>query len=211
METATSEAAPRAEALAESTILETCAAVLVGKPSREMLDAASCLAEALGRPLTSDTSDADALEQRFYDRFLIPSSPWFVPSNEQCIRMARDEGGRIAFPSIEGVHSRHVAACYREAGFDFRRIEGYAPAVGRLLPDSLVAELAFVSSMRLRESQAETENEARGLRAYADRFTDEHLGRWVGRYAELARSKGADFYMEWIDLTAHVVELGRSA
>lgn len=199
----------RSEARAESAVLETCVALLISEPSQALLEAALHLASALGTPIESNTADIDALKQRFYDRFLVSSSPWFVPANEQCIRKARTDGGKTTYPSIEGTHSRHVAECYKTSGFDYRKLQGHAPAVNRLLPDSLASELAFAASLRLRESEAATDEQSQYYRTYADRFMEAHPSRWVDAYSALVKAKGVDFYSEWIALTARIVAAGR--
>ncbi|WP_417143218.1 molecular chaperone TorD family protein [Raoultibacter massiliensis] len=190
---------------AESLIFEACAALLVNEPSQDLLEAAQQLARMLERPIASDISDIDALKQRFFDRFLIPSSPWFVPANEQCIRKSSLTDSAVVFPSVEGEHSRHVIECYKVIDFDYRKLKGYAPAINRLLPDSIASELAFVASMKLRESTAQTNDLAQGYREYSDKFIDHHLAKWVNTYALYAERKGVDFYSEWARLIASVV------
>lgn len=193
------------EARNVSLVFETCAALLINEPSRDLLNAAQQLARMLEKPIASDVSDADTLKQRFYDRFLIPSSPWFIPANEQCIRKASITGNTLVFPSVEGALSRHVAECYRNVGFDYRKLRGYRPAINRLLPDSLASELAFVASMKLREATAQTSELAQNCRKYTDAFIAQHLARWADTYALHAEEKGVDFYSEWARLIASVV------
>lgn len=195
----------RSDAYAESAVLETCVAMLINEPSSNLVEASGQIASALSMPLTSDATDIDSLKQRFYDRFVISSSPWFVPSNEQCIRKARFEGGTLVFSSVEGTYSRHVVECYKTVGFDYRKLQGYEPVVNRLLPDSLAAELAFLASMRLREAEAETDEQAQSCRAYADKFATEHLAKWVDSYAAFAEMKGVDLYSEWAQIIARIV------
>lgn len=193
------------EARAESMVFETLVALLINEPSQGLLQAAQQLARTLDEPIVSDVSDIDSLKQRFYDRFLIPTSPLFVPCNEQCIRNSSIVDGRTAFPSVGGALSRHVVECYKAVGFDYRELRGCAPAISRLLPDSLASELAFVASMRLRESTASTSELAQSCREYADKFLAQHLTKWVDAYASFAEAKAADFYSEWARLAARIV------
>ena len=85
----------------------------------------------------------------------------------------------------------------------------------RELPDHIAVELEFLYLLIYRENEAQRNGEPEALQAIAalrKRFLDEHLGRWIGPFADAVKT-GAQcaFYRELAELTKRFVELEASS
>jgi TorA maturation chaperone TorD len=95
-----------------------------------------------------------------------------------------------------------VLKLYEEGGFDLA--DDF-----RELPDHIAAELEFLYLLLFRESRAQRDADAKALAetaALKKRFLDEHLGRWVGPFADAVMSAAQSaFYRELADMTDRFV------
>lgn len=171
--------------------------------------------------------------QRFYDRVLVGASPLFVPLSESCVLGAADEGdGAVRWGSVESRRTDHVAACYAAAGFDPRTLEGFSPAISALRPDSLAAELAFLSLLKAREAAAwraagdaesasgadaagaadvaasaeDAAGQGRRWAALARQFAAEHPARWARGAAGRLAAGDDDLYAALVRCAADLAE-----
>lgn len=97
-----------------------------------------------------------------------------------------------------------VIALYEEGGFEID--EDF-----RDLPDHVAAELEFLYLLLFRHAEAVRNVDAKGIEKYSrlrQRFLEEHLGRWVGPFAQ-AMEQGSQtaFYRELADATRSFVRL----
>jgi TorA maturation chaperone TorD len=97
-----------------------------------------------------------------------------------------------------------VLALYEEGGFDIA--EDF-----RELPDHVAAELEFLYLLLFRESRARRDGDAQALAACAAlkrRLVDEHIGRWVGPFANAVKAGAQSaFYRELAGLTDRFVDM----
>ncbi len=72
------------------------------------------------------------------------------------------------------------------------------------LPDHIAAELEFLYALLFHESRGESPERI----AIKRRLLDEHLGRWIGPFADALKSAAREaFYRELADVTARFVSL----
>ena len=94
-----------------------------------------------------------------------------------------------------------VLALYEEGGFEIA--EDF-----RELPDHIAAELEFLYVLLFKASRGGNAEEAATIAGLRSRLLGEHLGRWVGPFADaLERSAGHSFYRELAALTRRFVDL----
>ncbi|QKF07692.1 hypothetical protein HLV38_05890 [Berryella wangjianweii] len=170
--------------------------------------------ESLGRharrpepsaPPADQPTDLTWLEQRFYDRFLVPTTGVFIPLAEGCVTGAETAGahGRIAWGPREGRLTAHVRTLYDQAGFQPASLtHSLAPSAMR--DDFLGCELAFLAFLR---HPGASEGTARGDQDARDRFAHAFLrrhGAWFDRAADLMEAQDDDFYARVVRLAALV-------
>ncbi len=191
-----------------SVIAEACAEALVNEPSERVVGDMARVARALGDERFDAVEPDAALAQRYSDRFFVPTSPFYVPLVESSVRGAVEEGGRVTYAPATGARADHVLKCYRAVGFDYRAMEGFAPAVKSLKPDSMACELAFMAFLaRAGADAAQADPEAAKRAAELLRqFAHEHAAAWFGKAARCLRAAGDDFYARTAALAAEAVE-----
>lgn len=124
-----------------------CAAVLVNEPTEALVADLDRVAQALGDGRFSDVAVDEALRQRYFDRFFVSSTPYFVPLTESAVVKRWTSEGRLHYGALDSARCDHVQRCYKTVGFNCRAIQGYAPAVQNLHPDSMACELLFMAAL----------------------------------------------------------------
>lgn len=101
-----------------------------------------------------------------------------------------------------------VVELYEQGGFEID--EEF-----RELPDHVAAELEFLYLMIFRENEARRNGKLDALQTVSGlkrRFLEEHLGRWIGPFADAVRAHAQSaFYRELATLTAHFVNMETGA
>lgn len=190
-------------ARAQATAFGVCVAALLKEPTPSLVEDVEQVAGALGDGSFEGFAEKDELMQRYYDRFFVPVSPFYVPLIESCVvQRHRGEGG-WEMGSCDGPSADHVLRCYKAAGFDWRSLEGYPLAVQAAKPDSLAIEAAFVAFLKTAESQAEKADQE-NISRLCDEFVRLHPARWAGDAAMLMEQKGDDFYARTTRLLAQL-------
>lgn len=189
-----------------AAVAEACAEALVNEPSSDVVRDVRRVAQALGMTRFDRVEPGAALRQRYYDRFFVSASPLFAPLVESCVRGAWEQDGRRSFGSADGPAAGHALRCYRAVGFDYRALEGFAPAVAQLRPDSMAVELAFMAS--LARCACEGGDDAAAARSVEllRRFAREHAAGWFGAAAEALRRVDDDFYAGVCALAAEAAD-----
>lgn len=100
---------------------------------------------------------------------------------------------------VMGDSTVKVQAMYREGGFEIA--EDF-----REMPDHVAVELEFLYLITFHIAEASEKAKRNDLIRLKKTFLKEHLGNWVGPFAEVVR-KGArtDFYLQVADLTEQIV------
>lgn len=155
------------------------------------------LVEALAQGF--ETQPMDELRIDYTRLFLNPAGPLAAPYESAWL------AGKDPMVFDEVIQS--VITSYRAGGYEVD--ENF-----RDLPDHVAAELEFLYTLIFREARAaasgndEQRAEAVDLRR---RFIEQHLGRWVGPFAEALRSGGETaLYRALADLTERLVRSGAS-
>jgi hypothetical protein len=179
-----------------ATLFDVCAEALLNEPDERIVSDVQAVASALSDRRFDDVSASPELKRRYYERFFVSSSSWFVALRENNIRMGSyAQGPTFSYGPSEGRLSDHVARCYRVAGFDFHALRGFDPAVGTLHADSLAVECAFVAY--LKNAQAVEEENGRSG-AHAARMADDFIAMHLLPFSEAAiglfRQTPDDFY-----------------
>lgn len=169
---------------------------LVNKPSPEIV-ADVC---NVGRILDIDSCESfeanQELEQRYYDRFYVPTSPYFIPLVENSIREACSVGVHKRYGSTKGMFSREVLASYQALHFNYKALPGDEVAVRSLKPDSLASEIAFMSALADKATAGDSPNPAASAAALRllGLFAREHPQRWFWQAENDMRAVDDDFY-----------------
>ena len=206
-------------------VADTVARALAQPPSAEVVGEVHRVAEALGDDRFAAVAPGESLDQRFFNRFVVSTSPYFLPLVEGSVREAYEDDGRLRYGPLRSRHSDHVQACYRSVGFDPSAAAwGAEGAVAQTLkPDALACELEFMASLALVASgdaaagaaeapEADAEGRAAAAQRLLARFAAEHARPWFGRAAEYAARVDDDFYARLIALAAESVDaLGEAA
>lgn len=190
-----------------AAVARTCTAALVNEPTEKVVDALRSVAEVLGDARFDETLPDQVLQQRYYDRFFVTASPWYLPLCESSVRDAAEEDGRVTYAPVGGARADHVLACYRAVSFDYRRIEGFDLAVKSLRPDSMAAELAFMAFLAdaAADGVGDPDSAQRAVQLL-EQFAREHAVRWFGKAAECLRRVDDDFYSRVVSLAAEATE-----
>ena len=190
-----------------AVIARACAAALASEPDEEVVDGVRRAARAVGDARFDGTRADAVLRQRYYDRFFVSASPFFLPLCESSVRGAAEEGGRLRYAPAGGARADHVLACYRAAGFEHRGVGGFDLAVRTLKPDSMVAELAFMASLaEAAAGGAEGPAAARRSACLLRQFAREHAVGWFAAAARCAARADDDFYAGVCALAARAAE-----
>lgn len=198
------------EAQAAAAVYETLAKTLVSLPDDKTVADAVHLAALLGAPKLADGPiEADQLERRFYDRFFVTTSPFFVLLAESALRGSALVDGVRRYGPTADQHTDHAAHCYRLAKFNPHGLEGFAPAVETLRADSLAAELAFMAFLARGEAAAETPGDALRCRTWQAAFLDSHLACWTQKAADVLAETDDDFYARTVALAAAWADIDR--
>lgn len=189
-----------------AVIASACSAALVKEPTDEVLRDLLAVAEALGDTRFEGVKPSAQLKQRYYDRFFVSASPYFVPLFECSVREAGEDDGRMMYAPVNGPASDHVLRCYRAVGFDYRSIKGFDLAVKSLKPDSMASELAFIAALTQAAVQLDGDAAAKERAAQLlVQFVSEHPARWFEKAADCLRRTEDDFYAKVCDLAAGTV------
>lgn len=205
METAVSASRRSKDQLRGFSLLAgACARAMACEPKDDVVDAVRRAARTLGDDRFGQVAPGAELNQRFYDRFFVSASPFFVPLHESSVRGAFEQDGRVRFAPAQGPLADHVLRCYRAVGFDHRAIEGSDLAVRQLRPDSMASELAFMSFLAGCAAQAHGRDVQVSARAedLLRQFAHEHASCWFGAAADALRRSDDDFYARVCDLAA---------
>lgn len=184
-----------------ATMAELLAFALSHEPTEELLQ----LLSDCSIPLLEDIEPtAKNVRQRYYDRFVVPSSPLYIPIVESSLRRATITDGRRRFASLSSRYGEHVSECYSSLGFS-SEAESTNPNVQSKYPDSMANELRFMSILarRLLESSAEKVAAANALQT----FIRAHPLQWFGVAYEIASSSELDLYALLIGQASALVEL----
>lgn len=206
-------------------VADAVARALAQPPSAEVVGEVRRMAEALGDDRFAAVAPGDDLDQRFFNRFVVTSSPYFLPLVEGSVREAYEEEGRLRYGPLRSRHEDHVLSCYRAVGFDpAASAWGARGAVAQgLKPDALACELEFMASLALAAggdaaadpssaADPDAAERAAAARRLLARFSAEHARHWFGRAAEYAARTDDDFYARLIALAAESVDvLGEAA
>ena len=204
-------------------VADAVARALAQQPDEAVVGEVQRVAEALGDDRFAAVTPGEALEQRFFDRFVVTASPYYLPLVEGSVREAYEDDGRLRFGPLRSRHSDHVLSCYRAVGFDPAGWGARGVVAEGLKPDALACELEFMASLALVASGdaatgaaeapgvgetpgADAEGRAAAARRLLARFAAEHARPWFGRAAEYAARVDDDFYARLLALAAEAVE-----
>ena len=211
--TFTPSEAGRNSALAAAVVYETLVEALLNVPDErvcaDVIHVANLLGVSSFESSRATASNAE-LEQRYYDRFFTPTSPYYVPLCESCVRGSGIEDGARRYKPTVSAAADHVAACYRTAGFEFSSLAGYSLAVQTLRADSLASELAFLGFLAHSEALASTAGEALHIRRLQVEFLRDHLSRWIAVAAKALAETEDDFYAQIVAVASAWVELEKA-
>ena len=185
-----------------------CARALVNKPDQSVIDAVFGVAQALGDDRFTDFSPNATLTQRFYDRFFVTNSPFYIPLYESSIRGALPSDGRVRYASVQGPATEHVQNCDRAIGFNISTIEGFDLSIKSLKPDSMAAELWCMASL---VEVATSTREEKPVRDRAEvllyQFAESHPAHWFKQVSDYMSATDDDFYARVCALAADGVEV----
>lgn len=186
-------------------IADACVAALTSLPNEQNVSSMDGIARALGYEEYMTPENGAELEQRFYDRFFVPTHPAFVPLYEDSVRGGREVDGSYHYGKTDGRRFEHVLRCYQEVDFDFSEIQGFDLAVKRLKPDSFASELAFLSSLAAGSLESEDACVRERCRNLFVEFAEEHPERWFGAAVECLCRYGSDYYAGVCTIAAQAV------
>ncbi|WP_167536690.1 molecular chaperone TorD family protein [Gordonibacter pamelaeae] len=179
---------------------------MLNEPTEQVVQDVRRVAEALGDTRFDGVEPGAPLTQRYYDRFFVSASPFFVPLSESSVRGAFDEDGRTVYASTHSSKGDHAFLCYEAAGFDYRALGGFEPAVKALKPDSLACELAFLAALGFHAAQADDEACACASIRLFEEFAREHVGAWISQAARCLAAADDDFYARVVAFAAETLQ-----
>lgn len=192
----------RAVARGFGLLTQTCAAALACEPTPEVLADMARVGVALGDGRFAGMEATPALGQRFFDRFVVSSTPYFVPLTESAVVGRRESDGRVRYGSLSSVRCDHVLRCYRSVGFDYRSLCGCEAVVQGMRPDAMVCELTFMSRLAYAAAGEDGAAAERLLLAFAR----EHA-RWFSDAAACLAASDDDLYARVAALAAEQTSL----
>lgn len=187
-------------------VADVVARALAQQPDVEVVGAVQRVADALGDDRFADVRPGDELDQRFFNRFVVTSSPYYLPLVEGSVREAYEEDGVLRYGPLRSKHSDHVLACYRSVRFDHGDWGARGVVARGLKPDALACELEFMASLAQAACDGATEKEREAAQRLLARFAGDHAARWFGRAAGYAARIEDDFYARLVALAAESVE-----
>ncbi|MCI2240862.1 molecular chaperone TorD family protein [Adlercreutzia faecimuris] len=187
-------------------VADVVARALAQQPDVEVVGAVQRVADALGDDRFADVRPGDELDQRFFNRFVVTSSPYYLPLVEGSVREAYEEDGVLRYGPLRSKHSDHVLACYRSVRFDHGDWGARGVVARGLKPDALACELEFMASLAQAACDGATEEEREAAQRLLARFAGDHAARWFGRAAGYAARIEDDFYARLVALAAESVE-----
>lgn len=187
---------------------EVLAEALLNVPSERVLSDVRLVAQAMGRAEFDQYQAAPELEQRYYDRFFVPTGGVFVPLSESRFSNVDETADRIAYGPEANNGTDHVTACYRQVGFEYRALAGYDLAVQRLRPDSLASELAFLAYVHTVGCVQDATGELNAWDRFALQFLREHTG-WMTTAAQVM-ARTDDLYARLCVLAVDVCAADRA-
>ena len=186
------------------------ASVLLSAPSRQTIEELFRLTHSLGIHPSDSPSDSalepKQLDEAFFNRTVVATSPLFVPLYEQAIRSAHKTDAGWAYSLASNRYTREVERFYCAAGFNPQRLGMAQDAPINMRSDSLAAELAFVAFLLDDTIRIEAELTPEDRRQMARDFLNAHPKSWVRKAAEIAASSAEDWYATAIFLAAELVE-----
>lgn len=200
-----------AEALGARVIYETLAEGLVNIPSENILTDLRNIALILDE---ADLFDFESrigpdsktqLEKAFYDRFFVVTHPQYIPLRESDLLAMQIKGGGVSYGKPRTGIIAHASNCYRETGFDFRKITGYEMAIKSLKADSMASELSFMAFLHDGSSSTKSEAQALAHERLALSFLEQHLNKWASKAADIAANYD-DIYARLLSLIATWVQ-----
>ena len=143
----------------------------------------------------------EGLRQRFFDRMVVTSTPFFVPLTESAVTRRLPMDGRTRYGSLSGPRADHALQCYRAVGFSYGSIKGCPAVVQGLRPDSMAVELAFVCALA---QSALGEGGANAVRLLGE-FVRSHT-RWFADAAMCLSGHGEDLYATVAAMSARLAQ-----
>ena len=181
--------------------------VLVNVPNTELIGKVKITGAPLG-VVIDDTLSPEELQERYNNRFFVPSNPWYVPLCEQSVRTAVMQDGGVIYGSLSGHYAEHVAQCYRLANFDYRGLVGNPLHVSSISPDGLAVELAFLALLKEKEavalesSQTSSEYHPEWYRERFLEFATSHTLPFAEKARKCLEFPKPDFYQTVASLAA---------
>lgn len=197
------------ELYAAFIMYETLTEALVNIPTAGIVSDIARLARLLGIDNFENVIADKTLEQRFYERFFITTSPYFIPLSENSIQNTTVANGKRCFGPTNGSKTDHVAQCYRQSGFDPHALSGYPLFISSAHFDSLAFELSFMAFLVRTEIETEQEHGLQNIRLWQKEFLSQHLVPWVKKAAKIMGDTDDDFYARIVALAAAWIELDR--
>lgn len=195
----------REEARAASNVYAALAAPFAAEPTAQAVQGVMSVSHILDAHWAEDVN-IDSLQLRYADRFIVPSSAYYAPLSENCIRTASEQCGALTFGQLDGPYREHVSKCYAATGF--KRPAG----CGR--DDSLAAELSFMAYLAAVQANVEADDVARAALDWQQRFLSDHLGAWTQTAMRVLLRSDDDFYAHaaalvdaWCELDLERIEL----
>ncbi len=183
----------RRQALAACNVYAVLSDVFATEPTDAALSAVEAVAGLLG--VSWEHVDAsEAFVERYAERFAVPGSSLYVPLTENCVRMAGNQEGVLAFGPVDGAYREHVTRCYAAAGF--------VPALVLGHDDSLAAELSFMSYLAHAQVSSENEETFAAAEEWQRRFLIDHLLAWSQKAADALARAEDDAYARAANLVA---------
>lgn len=187
--------------------LEATAEALVNIPSDRVIADIQRVACNLGCKSFNGFATTPELEQRYYDRFFIPTSPYFIPLSESRITDAADIQGSLTFGPPFGPCTKHAEDCYRQIGFDYSKLVGFDSAIQALVADSLACEVSFLAF--LKKGALVDTSQFDLYDRLAAQFISAHDERWIRKAVCLMKATDDDFYARLVDFAADLFAIER--
>ena len=178
-----------------------CSRALIEEPTQELVDEVVRAADAMGVAPAGAVVADEGRRQRFFDRMVVTSTPFFVPLTESAVTRRLPMDGRTRYGSLSGPRADHALQCYRAVGFSYGSIKGCPAVVQGLRPDSMAVELAFVCALA---QSALGEGGTNAVRLLGE-FVRSHT-RWFADAAMCLSGHGEDLYATVAAMSARLVQ-----
>ena len=191
-------------AQAAATVFEACAEAFLNEPVEAVVEDVRLVASALGPEAGASWVACEALEQRMYDRVIVPTSPFYVPLFENCIAVHVRDG---VYGPLGGVRCSEVAKCYKAAGFDYRSLAASPSIKAVVHADYIGCECAFLAFLKRCEAESADEAGRAHINDLARQFARSHAGLWFSPARDLMAEAGEDFYTDVATLAESAVRV----